>query len=126
MPICQFCVIMNNVKETWERRNMDILKRITDIRESRGMTIYELAKRSGINKNTIYRWYDKNFTPSLDSLQVICEKGFGMSLVEFFALGSELIPATPEIKEIIEVWTTLSDVQKQAVMQIIKSYKKTK
>lgn len=102
---------------------MDILKRITDIRESRGMTIYELAKRSGINKNTIYRWYDNNYTPTLDSLQVICEKGFGMSLVEFFAVDCELIPATPEIKELVEIWTTLNDVQKEAIKQIIKSYK---
>ena len=102
---------------------MDILKRITDLREARGMTIYELAKRSGINKNTIYRWYDHNYTPTLDSLQVICEKGFEISLMEFFAVDSKLIPATPEIKEIVEIWSTLNDVQKEAIKQIIKSYK---
>lgn len=103
---------------------MDILQRINDIREARGMTIYELAKRSGINRNTIYKWYRNNYTPTLDSVQIICEKGFGISLAEFFAVNSDLIPATPEIKEIVEIWSTLNDTQKEAIRQIIKSYKK--
>ena len=103
---------------------MDILKRIKDIRESKNMSVYELSKRCGISKNTIYRWYTKNYTPTLDTLQHICEKGFDMSLVEFFAVDSDLIPATEEIKEIIGIWTTLTSSQKQAIKQIMLSYKK--
>ena len=103
---------------------MDILQRITDIRKARGMSVYELANKSGIAKNTIYRWYNKNYTPTFESLKLICEKGFEMSILEFFAFGSDIIPATPEIKEIVEVWTTLNQTQKDAIKQIILSYKK--
>ncbi len=101
---------------------MDILQRITDIRKSKGLSIYELANRSGIAKNTIYRWYSKNYTPTLDSLQIICEKGFGISLVEFFAIDTELLPVTDEIKEIVNLWINLNDTQKQAIKQILLSY----
>ena len=103
---------------------MDILKRIEDIRKTRGLSVYELAKRCGISKNTIYRWYTKNYTPTLDSLQEICEKGFNMSLVEFFAGDSNIIVVDDEIKQLIESWTMLSDIQKNAIIEIMKSYKK--
>ena len=97
---------------------MDILQRISEIRTAKGMSVYELAQKSGISKNTIYRWYSKNYTPTLDSLQVICEKGLEISLVEFFAIDTQLIPA----KEIVELWMNLSDKQKQAVKQMLLSY----
>ena len=101
---------------------MDILQRISEIRTAKGMSVYELAQKSGISKNTIYRWYSKNYTTTLDSLQVICEKGLEISLVEFFAINTQLIPATPELNEIVELWMNLSDKQKQAVKQMLLSY----
>lgn len=103
---------------------MDILQRIKDIRQARNMSVYELAKKSGIDKNTIYRWYKLNYTPSFDSIKQICEKGFEISMVEFFATETDLVPATAEVKEIIELWTGLDENQKSAVKQIIKSYRK--
>lgn len=102
---------------------MDILQRITDIRKMKNMSIYELADKCNISKNTIYRWYSKNYTPTLDTLQIICEKGFDMQLVEFFAVDCDLIPATNETRELFEVWSTLNKNQKQAIMQIINSYR---
>lgn len=103
---------------------MDILQRITDIRKAQGISVYELAKRSGIAKNTIYRWYTKNYTPTLDSLKIICEKGFNISLSEFFATDGDFIAITPELKELIDIYTTLNNEQKQAIKQVILSYKK--
>lgn len=111
---------------TKDRRNgvdMNILDRITEIRNSKHMSVYELANKCGISKNTIYRWYNKNYTPTLDTLQTICEKGFNISLVEFFAVDCDLIPANDEIKELISLWTTLSDNQKKVVRQMMLSYR---
>lgn len=87
------------------------------------MSVYELAEKCNISRNTIYRWYTQNYTPSLDTLKVICEKGFEMEMVEFFAVDCDLIPATPEIKDLIALWTTLKDTQKEAIKQIMLSYK---
>ena len=102
---------------------MDILKRIDDLRKSRNISFYELAKRSGIAANTFYRWYSKGYTPTLDSVKAICEKGFGISLAEFFVSDSNLIEVNDEIKGLIELWTTLTDKQKEVVLELIKSYK---
>lgn len=102
---------------------MNILDRITEIRNSKQMSVYELANRCGISKNTIYRWYNKNYTPTLDTLQTICEKGFNISLVEFFAVDCDMIPANDEIKELVVLWTGLNDTQKQAIKQMILSYR---
>lgn len=88
------------------------------------ISVYELAKRCGIAKNKIYRWYSKNFTPSLNTLQIICEKGFEMSLSEFFAPDGNVVVLTPDIKELLDVWTTLSKEQKNAIKQVILSFKK--
>ena len=82
---------------------MDILQRIKDVREVRKMSVYELAKKSGISHNTIYRWYNMNYTPTLETLQILCEKGFEISLAEFFAVDWDMIPATPDLKEIAEI-----------------------
>ena len=103
---------------------MDILQRITDIRKSKGLSIYELANKSGIAKNTIYRWYSKSYKPTLDTLQIIVEKGLGISLVEFFAIDTKLIPVNDEIKELVNLWTNLNDTQKQIIKQLLLSYQK--
>ena len=102
---------------------MDILQRIKDVREARKISVYELAKKSGISHNTIYRWYNMNYTPTLETLQILCEKGFEISLAEFFAVDCDMIPATPDLKEIAEIWTTLDAKQKEVIKQIILSYK---
>ena len=85
--------------------------------------VYELAKKSGIAHNTIYRWYNMNYTPTLETLQVLCEKGFEISLAEFFAVDCDMIPATKDLKEIAEIWTSLDSKQREAIKQIIYSYK---
>lgn len=106
-----------------KRIYMNILKRIDDLRKSRNISFYELAKRSGIAANTFYRWYSKGYTPTLDSVKAICEKGFSISLAEFFACESNLIELNEETKNLLEQWTTLTAKQKEVVLELIKSYK---
>lgn len=102
---------------------MDILKRIEQIRKDKNMSVYKLADKSGIARNTIYNWYSKHFTPSLDTIQLICEKGFGITLGQFFTLDSDVLSITDqETKEVFEKYSLLTAQQKQVVKQIIFSY----
>lgn len=103
---------------------MDILERVKQIREAKGMSVYELADKCGIARNTIYRWYTKSYTPTLETIKVICEKGFNMSLAEFFAVDCDLVPVTQDTKEFLDIWLTLNDQQKQALKQILLTFKK--
>ena len=101
---------------------MDILKRIEELCKTRKISFYKLSKKSGISTNTIYKWFKTNQTPSLDSLKLICEKGFQITMFEFFYPETNLIPTTPEIKELVELYSKLNPVQKNAIKQVMLSY----
>ena len=55
---------------------MDILEKITKLREARKWTEYMLSEKSGLAQSTISSWYKKNMLPSITSL-------------EKYAMGSE-------------------------------------
>ena len=82
---------------------MDILKRIEELRKIKNISVYELAKRCGIARNTIYRWYSKNYQPTFSTLELICEKGFGITIQEFLGINEQsklkiVIPSTSLVK----------------------------
>ena len=62
---------------------MDILEKITKLREERHWSEYQLAEKSGLTQSTISSWYRKNTLPSIPSLAKICN-AFDISLSQFF------------------------------------------
>lgn len=62
---------------------MDILSKITELREERHWTEYQLAEESGLTQSTISSWYRKNMLPSISSLSKICN-AFDITLSQFF------------------------------------------
>ena len=62
---------------------MDILDKITEMREERHWTEYQLAEKSGLTQSTISSWYRKKMLPTIPSLLKICE-AFGVSMSQFF------------------------------------------
>lgn len=106
---------------------MDILLRIKELQKSQKLSTYMLAKKSGIAVNTIYNWFRLNYSPNLDSLKLLCEKGFEISLAQFFVSEDEIIISNnaPEVSEMMKNWSMLSNEQKEAVRMMIASYKKS-
>ena len=62
---------------------MDTKKRIKELMDERGWTVYELAKRSGLAQTTISNMGRRNTEPTIPSLRALCN-GFGISLTDFF------------------------------------------
>lgn len=62
---------------------INVLERITTMREARHWTEYQLAEKSGLTQSTISSWYRKNMLPTIPSLIKICD-AFGISLSQFF------------------------------------------
>lgn len=62
---------------------MNVLERITELREERHWTEYQLAEKSGLTQSTISSWYRKNMLPTIPSLLKICE-AFGITMSQFF------------------------------------------
>lgn len=58
--------------------------------------------------------------PELATLEALC-KAFGITLSQFFA-EEDMIELTPELRQLFDKWTALTDAQKQAVWQILNSY----
>ena len=67
---------------------MTVLERILQLKKGRGWTEYRLSLESGIAQTTISSWFRKNITPSVASLQRICD-AFGITMSQFFCMGSK-------------------------------------
>lgn len=97
---------------------VDILSTITEHRQSRGWTEYQLAERSGLPQSTISSWYRKGMTPTIPSLEKICD-AFGITLSQLFAEDHDPVSLTPSQKKLIQRWSRLDEDQQAIVFQLI-------
>lgn len=101
---------------------MDALDRIQQMMDERGWTMYRLARESGINDSTIINSFRRHTQPSIQTLEAIC-KGFGISMSEFFCEG-RFVELTPELKDLFDLWLTLTPDQKNAASTVMKAFAK--
>lgn len=96
----------------------DILAVITEHREARGWTEYQLAERSGLPQSTISSWYRKNMIPTLPSLEKICQ-AFGITLAQLVAERGEPVSLTDSQTELLDRWSRLSKEQQAVIFQLL-------
>jgi len=97
-----------------------MLEKIAALRKRRNWTVWKLAEESGVDQSTISAWYSKGRSPSIASLEKICE-AFGITMSQFFAEGSAVVELTSDQKELLENWSALSQKQKEAILSLIKN-----
>lgn len=97
---------------------MDILGRITDLREKRGWSEYRLAKEAGIPQSTITNLYKRENSPTVSTLEAIC-RAFGISLAQFFSDIDDKQQLTDDQRGLLENWLLLPKTQKEKVMAYI-------
>ena len=76
---------------------MDAKAIIKELMEERGWSEYRLAIASGLSQSTVANIFNRNTTPSVATLESICN-GFGITLAQFFAEG-DMVELTEEQKE---------------------------
>mgnify|MGYP002863428775 CR=1 FL=1 len=96
---------------------MDAKRRIRELLTELNWSEYRLAMESGLSQSTVANIFNRNTTPSVATLEMIC-KGFGITLAQFFAEG-EMVELSEEQKEMFEAWRTLSPQQKEAIRHLI-------
>lgn len=101
---------------------MDVHEKLQKLLDDRGWTRYQLAKYCGLSESTIANIYRRNTSPSVSTLEAICN-GFGITLSQFFA-EEEMVEVTPELSELFHSWVALTPEQKLAVQQMIRAMKK--
>lgn len=101
---------------------MDAKARIKEMMEERGWSEYRLAIASGLSQSTVANIFNRNTTPSVATLESICN-GFGITLAQFFAEG-DMVELTEEQKEMFAAWSALTRDQKDVLAQLILVMKK--
>ena len=101
---------------------MDAKARIKELMEERGWSEYRLAIASGLSQSTVANIFNRNTTPSVATLESICN-GFGITLAQFFAEG-DMVELTEEQNEMFAVWSALTREQKDVLAQLFLVMKK--
>lgn len=101
---------------------MDARERIRSLMQERGWSEYRLAIASGLSQSTVANIFNRNTTPSVTTLEFICN-GFGITLSQFFS-ESNLVELTADQKQLFDAWKSLSVEQKQLVFDLIRLLKK--
>ena len=99
---------------------MDVLQRLAELQKQHGWSDYRIAKEADLSPNTVSNIYRRNNIPSMTTLEALCN-AFGISMAQFFA-DDDMIEVTPEIKELVDRWSALTEEQKAAIWQILKTY----
>lgn len=98
---------------------MDILDKITKLREERHWSEYQLAEQSGLTQSTISSWYRKNMLPSIPSLEKICE-AFGITLSQFFLDdGNNTVLLNDTQLNLLHYAAKLNPAQYQALLKFL-------
>lgn len=63
---------------------MDTVKRVCDLAEERGLSVYQLSQQAGISYSTIQTTKKRGGQLKIDTIERICE-ALGISLSAFFA-----------------------------------------
>lgn len=99
---------------------MDYLRRLLELQNQRGWTDYRIAKEAGLSPNTVSNIYRRNNVPSLPTLEALC-KAFGITMAQFFA-ENDMVELSPEQRQLFDKWSALTEEQKAAMWQVLKTY----
>lgn len=97
----------------------EVIERIKALCKSRGWTNYRLAKESGITYSTLCTMLNKAYAPSISTLIKICN-GFGITLAQFFDENFENAAITPEQREHLQLWDSLSEENRAAAEKYLR------
>lgn len=103
---------------------IDILKKIEELRNARGWSVYELSKKSEVKQSTISSWYIKNSNPSITALQKICD-AFGITISQFFIEDKDnIVGLTTQQAQLVKYSAKLNEKQMQAFIRFLQSLDK--
>lgn len=102
---------------------VSIKNKILDELNSRNLSIYELAKQIDLSEPCIRNWFNnKNYVPSLNSLEKVCNYLHIPLSVIFLSEDETLYPLSTAEKDLLEKYKKLNEKQKEAIKIHINSY----
>ena len=105
---------------------MDVIARINEIMKQQGLTNYQLAKISGLSQSTLTNMSTRNTTPTIPTLENICDS-LNISLSQFFADEStDFYPVDKRQREVLDLFIRLDNNQQEAILNLIRTMKPVK
>lgn len=86
----------------------------------RNWTAYKLAQEADIPQSTLSNIFNRPNEPTVATLEIIC-KGFGITLSEFFAEGSDPVSLSKEQKDVLDNWAKLSEEQRKMLLGFLQA-----
>lgn len=99
---------------------MNVVERLNELMKKQGLTDYQLAKLSGLSTSTIANMRKRNTTPTVPTLESICE-ALNISLSQFFAddASVQAYPITLKQKRFLDYYVQLSEKQQDLLFEIV-------
>ena len=102
---------------------MDIVEKINEMRKERGWSVNRLASEAMLTQSTVANMFKNGAEPKIATLTAVCE-AFGVTLSEFFYEGDS-IAASPRTMEMLFAYERLTEKEKKAVYDLIKTLAKS-
>lgn len=95
---------------------MDTNQRIRQLMKERGLTEYRLALDSGLSKSTVSALLHRNTTPSVPTIEAVCN-ALGITVSQFFAEEGDSLPVNEEQRLLLQRYAQLTETQKHIIQQ---------
>lgn len=99
--------------------DLDIAKRIKDLRELKELSIYDMTVRTGLSHSCILKIENGQRQPNLNTLTKLCE-GMDVTIGEFFADESTAVLNDQE-RTVVKAMKKLTKKQRDAVVKLLNS-----
>ena len=99
---------------------MNVIERIEELRNARGLSINKLAEKSGISQSTLASALGKQSRTSLtvDTLEKICV-GLGITPSAFFMIDEQKETVTAREKLLLDDFRKLPEEKKKALIALL-------
>ena len=96
-----------------------IVKRIEELRKiHNNMSMYAISKKAGISESSLSNLMNRNTVPTFPTLSKICD-AFDITLSQFFAEDGVRLDLTEEQKKVLNTWDSLSEREKEKVVDYV-------
>lgn len=95
---------------------MDTNQRIRQLMKERGLTEYRLALDSGLSKSTVSALLHRNTTPSVPTIEAVCN-ALGITVSQFFAEEGDSLSVNEEQRLLLQRYAQLTETQKRIIQQ---------
>jgi transcriptional regulator with XRE-family HTH domain len=85
---------------------MDVIKKLTELRLERNISVYRLSELTGINQSTLANTFSRGTIPSIKHLEIMCD-ALGVTLSQFFAQDEEMFYLSKKEIELINNYRKL-------------------